>query len=95
MFPDSVFLTNGVFAELIKTDVDTGLLQSVKTESKLTPEVIIRTLITAVKDRRKYINKSKTNKDNQFLINEDKVNYGDMAVFRYLYDPNEPVAVVI
>ena len=54
MFPDSIFVTNGVFTELVKTDVDTGLLQSIKAESKLTPEVIIRTLTAAVKDRRKY-----------------------------------------
>jgi hypothetical protein len=30
MFPDSVFLKDGVFTELIKTDLDSGLLVSIK-----------------------------------------------------------------
>ncbi len=77
MFPDSVFLKNGQFIEMIKTDVDTGLLVSIKQESKLHPEVLIRTLTKAVKDRRRYVNKSKSTEQN--------FNYSDMAVVRYTH----------
>lgn len=75
MFPDSVFLKEGVFTELIKTDLDSGLLVSVKQESKLHPEVLIRTLTKAVKDRRRFVNKSK--------VFEQNFSYADMAVVRY------------
>jgi len=59
MFPDTVFLKNGCFVELIRSDVNTGTLESIKQESKLAPDVIIRSFNTAVKERRKYVNKSK------------------------------------
>lgn len=61
---------------MIKTDLDTGFLVSIKQESKLHPEVLIRSLTQAVKDRRRYVNKSKSTDQN--------FNYSDMAVIRYI-----------
>jgi hypothetical protein len=85
MFPDSVFLQGGQFVELIRSDPETGQLHSCKQDNKLTSEHLNRTLNLAFKDRRRVMKK------NKILDAEDKSNYADMAIFRYLYDIREPI----
>jgi hypothetical protein len=58
LFPDTAFYKDGVALELIKTDPDTGLLTSVKQESKLTWEKITQSFITVVRDRRRFVKKA-------------------------------------
>lgn len=57
LFPETVFYNNGICIDLVKTDAETGLLLSIKTESKLTPEVIRNQFVTVVRERRKFVNR--------------------------------------
>lgn len=58
VFPDTVFYKDGVAQEIIKTDPDTGLITSVKQESKLTWEKVTQNIITVVRDRRRFVKKA-------------------------------------
>lgn len=86
-----MFYNNGQAIDLVRTDVDSGLLQSCRQESKLTWDKITVGFVTAVRDRRKYINRQKFDGSQ----GEPNVQEGgnlvvpDMVVIRHHYDPND------
>lgn len=52
MFPETVFLQNGVPVELIKSDPETGHLHSFKQQKYLKQEYLIKTMTQAHKEQR-------------------------------------------
>ena len=80
-FPDTVFITNGKPEELIRSDPETCLLQSLKGESRLTADKISVLLSNAVRERRKFINREKADQQQEQLSP-----VADVVILRYLAD---------
>lgn len=56
---ETVFYHNGQAAELIRTDPKTGLLTSSQDSKSLAIDMIRKTIVTEVRERRKQVNKQK------------------------------------
>ena len=85
-FPETIFYKSGAPVELYKNQSDSNNLLSIKTETKLSSKSIRKEFVTAVWERRKFINRQLYNKDDPQPYDERSYAHADMAIVRHFYD---------